>query len=81
MKQFYKLLILLNKYFELLRINSIAKENECTLIHLETMDFQAKDFYIKSGYEICGELVNVPTGHKRYYMRKILMKGRKDEKI
>lgn len=53
-------------------VEKIAREQKCTLIHLETMDFQAKDFYIKNGYEIFGELENVPDGHKRYYMRKIL---------
>jgi len=53
-------------------VEGIAIEEKCTLIHLETMDFQAKDFYIKNGYEIFGELENVPNGHKRYYMRKIL---------
>jgi GNAT superfamily N-acetyltransferase len=52
-------------------IEKISKEEECTLIHLETMDFQAKDFYIKNGYEVFGELDNVPSGHKRYYMKKI----------
>lgn len=53
-------------------VEGIAREEKCTLIHLETMDFQAKDFYTKNGYEIFGELENVPNGHKRYYMRKIL---------
>lgn len=53
-------------------VERIARDEKCTLIHLETMDFQAKDFYIKNGYEIFGELENVPNGHKRYYMRKIL---------
>lgn len=53
-------------------IETIAIKEECTLIHLETMDFQAKDFYIKNGYETFGELDDVPYGHRRYYMRKIL---------
>lgn len=53
------------------RIEIIAKEKQCTLIHLETMEFQAKGFYLKNGYEIFGELDNVPDGHRRYYMRKI----------
>lgn len=53
-------------------IELIAKEEGCNLVHLETMDFQAKDFYIKNGYEVFGELDNVPIGHKRYYMKKIL---------
>lgn len=52
-------------------IEEIAKEKGCTLIHLETMDFQAKGFYLKNGYEIFGELDNVPYGHRRYYMRKV----------
>lgn len=56
----------------LAEIEKIAREEECTLIHLETMDFQAKDFYLKNGYEVFGELENVPAGHKRYYMKKIL---------
>lgn len=53
-------------------VERIAREEKCTLIHLETMDFQAREFYLKNGYEIFGELENVPDGHKRYYMRKIL---------
>jgi ribosomal protein S18 acetylase RimI-like enzyme len=53
-------------------VERIAREQKCTLINLETMDFQAKDFYKKNGYEVFGELDNVPDGHKRYYMRKIL---------
>jgi len=53
-------------------IEKSGKEQGCNLVHLETMDFQAKDFYIKNGYEVFGELDDVPTGHKRYYMKKIL---------
>jgi ribosomal protein S18 acetylase RimI-like enzyme len=53
-------------------VERIAREQKCTLINLETMDFQAKDFYKKNGYEVFGELDNVPDRHKRYYMRKIL---------
>lgn len=53
-------------------VEIIAKEQGCHLVHLETMDFQAKDFYTKNGYEVFGELDNVPLGHKRYYMKKIL---------
>lgn len=33
-------------------IEKIAIEEKCNLIHLDTFDFQAKDFYIKQGYEI-----------------------------
>lgn len=51
-------------------VEKIAKEEGCHLIHLDTFDFQAKDFYIKHGYEIFGILENCPLGHKRYYMKK-----------
>ena len=33
-------------------IEKTAKEYGCHLIHLDTFDFQAKDFYIKQGFEI-----------------------------
>ena len=42
------------------------------LIHLDTFDFQAKDFYLKYGYEIFGVLEDCPPGYNRYYMRKYL---------
>lgn len=49
-----------------------AKQLGSTLVHLDTFDFQAKDFYLKYGYEIFGILEDCPPGHKRYYMKKIL---------
>lgn len=49
-----------------------AKESGCHLSHLDTFDFQAKDFYLKHGYEIFGVLVDCPPGHKRYYLKKHL---------
>ena len=36
------------------------------------INFQAKDFYIKHGYEVFGVLDDCPKGHKRYYMKKVL---------
>jgi len=51
-------------------VEKIAIKKGCTLIHLDTFDFQAKDFYIKQGYEVFGILDNCPEGHKRYYMKK-----------
>jgi len=56
--------ILLNK------VEEIAKARGCKLVHLDTFDFQAKDFYLKQGYEIFGVLDNCPLEHKRYYMKK-----------
>lgn len=53
-------------------IESHAKSMNIRLIHLDTFDFQAKDFYIKHGYEVFGVLDDCPQGHKRYYMKKML---------
>lgn len=51
-------------------VEKIVKEKGCKLIHLDTFDFQAKDFYIKHGYEIFGVLEDCPIEHKRYYLKK-----------
>ncbi|AVQ38050.1 GNAT family N-acetyltransferase [Clostridium botulinum] len=51
-------------------LEKIAKEKDCHLIHLDTFDFQAKDFYIRHGYEIFGVLDQCPENHKRYFMKK-----------
>lgn len=53
-------------------VEKIAKDKGCHLIHLDTFDFQAKDFYIKHGYEVFGILDECPQGHKRYFMKKII---------
>lgn len=58
--------ILLNK------VESEAKTLGVKLSHLDTFDFQAKEFYEKHGYEVFGTLDDCPEGHKRYYMRKLL---------
>lgn len=43
------------------------------LVHVDTFDFQAKDFYLKHGYTIFGTLEDCPLpGHKRYYLQKKL---------
>lgn len=54
------------------KVLTLAKEKGGTLAHLDTFDFQAKDFYLKQGFEIFGTLENCPSGHKRFYMKKIL---------
>ena len=53
-------------------IEKIALEEKCSLIHLDTFDFQAKDFYIKQGYEVFGILEDCPVNHCRYYLKKKL---------
>lgn len=53
-------------------IEKVAKDKGCYLIHLDTFDFQAKDFYIKHGYDLFGILDECPQRHKRYFMKKII---------
>lgn len=53
-------------------VERAAREAGCSLIHLDTFDFQAKDLYLKCGYEIFGVLEDCPEGHCRYYMKKRL---------
>lgn len=55
------------------KVESDARAMGASLVHLDTFDFQAKDFYLKHGYEIFGVLENCPKGHKRYYMKKDLV--------
>jgi GNAT superfamily N-acetyltransferase len=38
--------------------------------HLDTFDWQAKEFYEHLGYVVFGILENCPRGHKRHYMKK-----------
>ncbi len=54
------------------RVEKIAREHQCHLSHLDTFDFQAKDFYLRHGYSIFGVLENAPKGHSRYFMKKDL---------
>ena len=44
----------------------------CHHAHLDTLSFQALDFYRKEGYTIFGELEGLPPGHTRYFLRKEL---------
>jgi GNAT superfamily N-acetyltransferase len=51
---------------------TLAKEKGCGVVHLDTFDAQAPDFYKKHGFEIFGVLDNPESGHKRYFMKKEL---------
>jgi GNAT superfamily N-acetyltransferase len=46
----------------------------CHSVHLETMSFQAVEFYVKQGYTTFGVLNDMPRGHHRYFMMKTLDK-------
>lgn len=52
-------------------VEAYARRQSCIIAHLETLDFQAKGFYHKQGYEVFGTLEG-PPGHKRYFMKKYL---------
>ncbi len=56
----------------LLQTELKAKAKGAVISLLDTFDFQAKDFYLKNGYTIFGEVNNFPTGHTRYYLQKRL---------
>ncbi|MEZ6995122.1 MULTISPECIES: GNAT family N-acetyltransferase [unclassified Aeromonas] len=38
--------------------------------HLETTSFQALPFYQKQGYEVFGQLPDMPPGHVSYFLKK-----------
>jgi N-acetylglutamate synthase-like GNAT family acetyltransferase len=54
------------------KVEDEAKAMGAKLAHLDTLDFQAKGFYEKHGYEVFGVLDDCPEGHQRYYMKKKL---------
>jgi GNAT superfamily N-acetyltransferase len=56
----------------LTKVETEAKTRGAQLAHLDTFDWQSKDFYLKSGYEVFGVLENCPEGHTRYYLKKNL---------
>ncbi len=56
----------------LAEIEKTAKAKGGYLVHLDTFDFQAKEFYEKQGYEVFGVLEDCPKGHCRYYLKKVI---------
>jgi ribosomal protein S18 acetylase RimI-like enzyme len=49
-----------------------ARNRGCHIVYLSTYDFQAKDFYLKNGYEIFGILEDCPKEHRLYHLSKRL---------
>lgn len=49
-----------------------AKRRGVHSVHVDTMSWQAPEFYRKHGYRIIGELDNIPTGNKKYHLIKDL---------
>lgn len=54
------------------RIEAEAVGRGCKNAYLNTMSFQAPEFYKKLGYTVFGELEDFPTGHSRIFLRKSL---------
>ncbi|MEI5906975.1 GNAT family N-acetyltransferase [Bacillus spongiae] len=54
----------------LLEMERAAKENKCDFIKVDTLSFQALDFYRDNGYEIYGTLDGVGRDYKHFYLRK-----------
>jgi len=49
-----------------------ARLRGCIGIHLDTHDFQNVAFYERKGFKIQGEIKDLPKGHCRYLLTKIL---------
>ena len=44
----------------------------CHHVHLDTMSWQAPEFYKKHGYEVIGILPDIPSGNQKYLLMKAL---------
>lgn len=53
----------------MLEAEKVAKEKGCEFIKVDTLSFQALDFYKKLGYEVFGEIPNAGR-HTHYYLKK-----------
>ena len=49
-----------------------AVRRGCHHVHLDTMSWQAPEFYKKHGYEVIGILPDLPNGNQKYLLMKAL---------
>ena len=49
-----------------------AVRRGCHHVHLDTMSWQAPEFYKKHGYEVIGILPDIPKGNQKYLLMKAL---------
>ena len=49
-----------------------AVRRGCHHVHLDTMSWQAPEFYKKHGYEVIGILPDIPSGNEKYLLMKAL---------
>ena len=57
----------------LVEIEKLAVERGCDFIKVDTLSFQALDFYEKKGYKVYGSIDNVGRDYKHYYLKKDLV--------
>lgn len=53
----------------LIQAEAIAKDKKCDFIKLDTLSFQALDFYQNHGFEVYGIIENA-GGYTHYYLKK-----------
>lgn len=58
----------------LLELEHMALAKQCDFIKVDTLSFQALEFYEKHGYQVFGTLDNVGRDFKHYYLKKDLTK-------
>lgn len=49
-----------------------AVRRGCHHVHVDTMSWQAPEFYKKHGYEVIGVLPDIPKGNEKYLLMKAL---------
>ena len=49
-----------------------ARRRGCHSVHVDTMSWQAPEFYKKHGYKIISELDGIPLGNKKFHLVKDL---------
>jgi GNAT superfamily N-acetyltransferase len=52
-------------------VEQVGLDQSCVGVYLETLDFQAKEFYERLNYRVFGVQENYPIGFKRYFMQKL----------
>ncbi len=54
------------------RAEDEAVRRGCRGVHLDTHDFQAREFYKHQGYRVNSTIENLPEGHRKYQLIKEL---------